>query len=120
MRRTRCCPTTRSPHASTSRSRPCAALPRRPPMAERILRATAALAAALALAACTPAPPAGWSGYVEGEYVYVGSALGGTLTALHVQAGQDVAEGAPLFALDPEAERAASDEAKARLVAAQA
>jgi HlyD family secretion protein len=78
------------------------------------------LLAATALAACSPAPPTGWSGYVEGDYVYIGAPIGGTLATLEVQAGQEVRAGAWLFTLDPEAERAASDEAKARLAAAQA
>jgi len=77
-------------------------------------------AAALALAACAPPPPAGWSGYVEGDYLYVAAPLAGTLATLSVQEGDEVRAGAPLFALDPEAERAASDEARARLAAAQA
>lgn len=87
---------------------------------DRLLRASAAVLAVLGPAACTPAPPAGWSGYVEGDYVYVATPLGGTLATLAVQAGQDVRAGTPLFTLDPEAERAASDEAKARLASAQA
>lgn len=79
----------------------------------------AAAVAALACA-CTPAPPAAWSGYVEGDYVYVSAPIGGTLVALSVQAGQDVKRGAALFALDPEPEQAARDEALARLASARA
>jgi HlyD family secretion protein len=62
----------------------------------------------------------GWSGYVEGEYVYVSSALGGTLTSLAVGAGEQVALGAPLFSLDPDAEQAARQQADAQLARAQA
>ncbi len=79
-----------------------------------------ALGCAVALAACTPAPPAGWSGYVEGDYVRVAAPLAGTLTALPVQPGQQVAVGAPLFALDAAAEAAAQAEAGSRAAAAQA
>lgn len=75
---------------------------------------------ACSLAACGAPPAPGWSGYVEGEYVQVASPLGGTLTTLPVQAGQTVAAGAPLFALEADAEAAARDEAAARQQAAQA
>ena len=78
----------------------------------------AALAAALCLAllaACGGKPDAGWSGYAEADYVYVSSPLAGTLSALHVQAGQQVARGKPLFALESESERAAREEASARV-----
>lgn len=80
-----------------------------------------ALAAALGvLAACGAAPERRWSGYVEGDYVYVASPLGGALTALAVQRGQSVDKDAPLFALDSAAERAAREEAAARAQSAQA
>lgn len=74
----------------------------------------------LLLAACQPAARGGWSGYAEGEYVYVAAPLAGRLETLDVHAGQDVARGALLFALDDEAERAARDEALARARSAQA
>lgn len=77
-------------------------------------------ASLLALAACNPAPPAGWSGYAEGEYVYVAAPIAGRLETLAVQAGQAVARDALLFALDDEAERAARAEARARVDSAQA
>lgn len=76
--------------------------------------------ACLVLAACAPGPAAGWSGYVEGEYVYVSSALGGTLTQLAVRAGDTVAAQAPLFTLDTDSEQAAVREAQARQAMAQA
>jgi len=59
-------------------------------------------------------------GYVEGEFVYVASALAGSLEALHVQRGAQVAAGEPLFALDDTSEKAARDEAQSRLVQARA
>lgn len=76
--------------------------------------------AAIAALGCSAPPPAGWSGYVEGEYVQVASPWSGTLAALPVQAGQAVAEGAALFTLESDAEQLAGAEAQARLAAAQA
>lgn len=84
------------------------------------VRAAAAAVLALSVAACGEAPAPGWSGYAEGDYVYVAAPLAGRLDQLAVQAGQQVARGAPLFTLDAEAEIAARDEAGARLAAAQA
>ncbi|WP_395699462.1 HlyD family secretion protein [Aquabacterium sp.] len=86
----------------------------------RVIGFGAATPLVLALAACQPAPPAGWSGYVEGEYVQVAAPWSGTLATLAVQAGQPVAPQAALFTLDADAEQLARDEAQARLVAAQA
>ena len=62
---------------------------------------------------------AAFSGYVEADYVMVTSSIGGTLTKLEVARGDQVASGAPLFALDDAAERAARDEAAAKLAQAQ-
>ncbi|MEO7549216.1 MAG: HlyD family efflux transporter periplasmic adaptor subunit [Ramlibacter sp.] len=78
-----------------------------------------ALAFAALLAACGKAPDDGWAGYAEADYVYVAAPLAGTLSALNVQAGEQVAQGAALFALESEAENAARDEANARLAAAR-
>jgi HlyD family secretion protein len=64
--------------------------------------------------------PAGFSGYVEADYVMVTSTVGGTLTRLDVTRGDRVAAGAQLFALDDVNERAARDEAAARLDQAKA
>ncbi len=74
----------------------------------------------LAVAACDNKAPSGWSGYAEGEYVYVAAPLAGALTALAVQAGQQVARGAPLFTLESDLEQAGRAEAQARLEQAQA
>jgi HlyD family secretion protein len=76
--------------------------------------------AGAALAACGDPPAPGWSGYAEGDYVYVAAPLAGILTTLSVQAGQEVARGAPLFALDADAEQAARAEDEARLAQARA
>lgn len=90
------------------------------PERHRRLRRAAAGLVALVLAACGEAPAPGWSGYAEGDYVYVAAPLAGRLDVLAVQAGQRVSRGAPLFTLDAEAELAARDEAGARLAGAQA
>src|SRR5262249_29523275 len=61
-----------------------------------------------------------YSGYVEADYVMVTRSVGGTLMRLDVARGDHVEKGAPLFGLDDFAERAARDEAVARLRQAQA
>jgi HlyD family secretion protein len=78
------------------------------------------LLCALLLAGCQRAPERLWSGYVEGDYVYVASPIGGALTTLAVKRGETVARGAALFALDSASERAAREEAQARAQSAQA
>ncbi|MEP7303249.1 MAG: HlyD family efflux transporter periplasmic adaptor subunit [Caldimonas sp.] len=79
-----------------------------------------AVAALASLAACSPPADSGWSGYAEGEYVYVASPIAGALTQLAVQRGDDVKRGATLFVLDAVAERAAREEAAARAIGAGA
>jgi len=79
----------------------------------------AALACALALAGCGDRTPAGYPGYVEGEYVRVGAPLSGTLTQLAVERGVQIAQDAPLFTLESEQERSARAEAEARVRQAQ-
>jgi HlyD family secretion protein len=71
------------------------------------------------LAACSREPAPAWSGYAEGDYVYVAAPLAGTLASLPVQSGQQVARGDALFALEAESEQAARAEAQARLAAAR-
>lgn len=58
-----------------------------------------------------------WLGYVEGEFVRVGSPLGGRLERLSVQRGQTVATGTGLFTLEHALEQAALSEAEHRLAA---
>lgn len=84
-------------------------MPRRWPLARGRRRRSgslAGLAAVLAaLAACNPAPPAGtYQGYLEAEYVYVASPLGGALESLEVERGRAVTAGEALFELDEEPE----------------
>lgn len=78
------------------------------------------LATCALLWACSAKPPSAWSGYAEGDYIYIAAPLAGRLEAVSVKAGQKVIKGAPLFVLESEAENAARDEAAARLDSAQA
>jgi HlyD family secretion protein len=80
---------------------------------------TAALSALTALLAPAPVPPT-LTGYAEAEFVRVAPELAGRLSALAVRRGDRVAAGALLFSQDDSAERAARDEARARLRAAEA
>jgi HlyD family secretion protein len=86
----------------------------------RSTKALLAACAALASAGCAKTTDSGWSGYVEGDYVYVAAPLAGRLTQLSVPRGTAVTRGAPLFALDTESERAATEEAAARAAVAKA
>jgi len=79
-----------------------------------------AMAVALALCACHRDGPPALQGYVEGEYVRVAAPFAGTLVALDVQRGQQVAAGAALFALEAENEQAARREAEAGVHRAEA
>lgn len=56
-----------------------------------------------------------FSGYVDADYVFVSSAVGGTLKELDVHRGEKVKQGTLLFLLDDVAERGARDEADAQL-----
>lgn len=88
------------------------------PPRERAARGAMLLAAALA-AGCGREDERPWSGYAEGDYVYVAAPIAGTLATLQVQAGQQVKRGQSLFSLDATSERAAREEAQARLAAAR-
>ena len=89
-------------------------------MTKKTLRAALVGAALVALAGCgNPTPPA-LQGYVEGEYVRIAAPFAGTLVRLDTQRGQDVAAGAPLFALEHENEDSARREAEERVKRAQA
>jgi HlyD family secretion protein len=67
----------------------------------------------------TDAPPPGWQGYVDADYVRVGPTLGGQLVSLSVHRGDQVAAGAPLFAQDDADDIAARDQAAATLAEAR-
>lgn len=62
----------------------------------------------------------GYSGYVDADYVYVASTIGGTLRQLGVARGDRVDADQLLYRLDDDAERAARDQAKAMLDQAEA
>jgi len=79
-----------------------------------------ALALLLALAGCGRSDRNLIQGYVEGEFVYVASPLGGALDSLRVERGARVKAGDPLFTLDNRAEKAAFDEAAGKLAEARA
>ncbi len=72
------------------------------------------------LAGCSSKSPNEFQGYIEGEYVYVASPLGGALTNLAVHRGEEVKTGQLLFELERGSEAAALDEARKNLSRAQA
>jgi HlyD family secretion protein len=79
--------------------------------------ATAALAA---LSACSGNTPGTYQGYVEGEFVHVGSGIAGRLERLSVQRGQSIEANAPLFELESMQEAAGVKQADEALAAAEA
>lgn len=79
-----------------------------------------AVAAAIFWTGCSKEDSRRAQGYIEGEFVYVGSPLPGTLEVLRVQRGAQVKAGDDLFELDATPEKAARDEAARRLAQAQA
>jgi HlyD family secretion protein len=74
----------------------------------------------LFLVACTQHGDRPLQGYIEGEYVRVGPQFAGTLQQLSVQRGDQVAAGAPLFALERENELAARRQTEQQLRGAEA
>ncbi len=75
----------------------------------------AALAAALVFTGCGEAPSGVLPGYVEGDFVYVASKLGGRLDALPAVKGSRIVAGEPLFVLEHDYEQKALDMAQADL-----
>jgi len=84
------------------------------------LHSGAVVLALIAVTGCDRAADAGWAGYVEGDYVYVAAPIAGALKTLAVQRGDQVRQGALLFELDAQTERAAREEAAARADSAAA
>jgi HlyD family secretion protein len=82
--------------------------------------AIAAIAAIATLSACSGGTPGTYQGYVEGEFVHVGSGVAGRLERLVVQRGQNVEANAPLFELESMQEDAAVKQAEEALAAAEA
>jgi|KBSSwiStaDraftv2_1062776.scaffolds.fasta_scaffold30307_1 HlyD family secretion protein len=78
------------------------------------------LCAALLTAACSKGQPDSFQGYVEGEFVHVGSGAAGRLQHLLVQRGQTVAAAAPLFDLESDQEAAAVRQADEAVSASRA
>lgn len=82
---------------------------------------TCAIASALVLAVgCSHKEPAGYQGYIEGQFVYVASPESGRLDRLSVTRGETVDVDHPLFALDTEPEAAAVRQAKQILWSSEA
>ncbi len=73
-----------------------------------------ALAVVLLLGGCQREAPAGFSGYVEGEYLYLAAPQGGYLQTLDAARGTRVAAGARLFEIAAEPEAYAVGAAQAR------
>ncbi|HEY6434411.1 MAG TPA: HlyD family efflux transporter periplasmic adaptor subunit [Acetobacteraceae bacterium] len=89
----------------------------------KLLLAVALFAAAAAVVWWrfkAPAAPMSWQGYVDADYVKVAPTQQGLLVSLAVQRGDSVKAGAPLFAQDDKFDRAARDEAAAKLAQAEA
>lgn len=81
---------------------------------------TAPLALLLVLSACGRAADSpAWSGYAEGETLYLAAPVAGRLAELAVREGDAVRADQPLFALEGTLERAAAAEAQARLDSAR-
>ncbi len=72
------------------------------------------------VAGCGEQTKRGFQGYAEGEYVLVAAATAGKLEKRYVRRGDEVATGAPLFALEQENEKAARREAEERVRGADA
>jgi HlyD family secretion protein len=60
------------------------------------------------------------SGYVEAEPLYLAAPIAGTVKAMYVVRGQEVATGQNLFVVDPQQSLSQRDQAAAELAAAQA
>ncbi|MGA2083073.1 MAG: HlyD family efflux transporter periplasmic adaptor subunit [Holophaga sp.] len=89
-------------------------------LARAAVRYFAANLAVIALAGCSEKKAVTYQGYVEGEFVYVASAEAGRLDRLLVARGQQVAAGAPLFALESAHETGAVRQARQQLNSAEA
>ena len=91
---------------------------------QRLLVAVLLLVAAALVAGLLIFPrlgrPAVLSGYIEGEALYLAAPIAGTVTAMYVVRGQDVAAGARLFVVDPQQSQAVRDQAAAQVADAQA
>ncbi len=96
-------------------------------MKNRFLLINLGLLLAAVVGGCSGDVPGTYQGYIEGEYVYVASPIGGSLTNLLVARGDTVKAGQLLFALERQSEFAALgqaeknlDQSKANLALAEA
>jgi HlyD family secretion protein len=87
---------------------------------KKLMRFLSVALAAVLLAGCGNNFPAGFQGYIEGEYVYVAAPLAGQLTNLAVARGDTVKPGQLLFELERQSEAAALAQADKNLAQAQA
>jgi HlyD family secretion protein len=74
----------------------------------------------VAVAGCSRPPANQFQGYIEGEFVYVGAPLPGTLEQRPVERGQVIKTGDLLFVLECQAEMAALIEASNKLAQSEA
>lgn len=72
-----------------------------------------------ALQGCGEKASGFFPGYVEADYVRLASPVGGTVAKLFVQRGTELRPGDPVFVLEQDSERAARQEAEARVQRAQ-
>jgi len=86
----------------------------------RPLRSAAVLLLMALSLACNNIPDNLYQGYIEGDYLYVSSPVGGTVMNVPVAKGSRVEEGVLLYELDPEPEASAYEEAQSRLRSARA
>lgn len=90
-------------------------------MPSAALRRLAMLGATvLALAGCSPAPATSFSGYVEGDLLYIGPQEAGRVLTLPVAEGAKVAAGTVLATLEDDIQRADAAAAQGALAEAQA
>ena len=75
---------------------------------------------AVLVTGCSPSSRSVFQGYIEGEYVYVASPLGGTLQNLAVTRGNEVETGQWLFTLERRSEGDAVRQASNNLAQAKA
>jgi HlyD family secretion protein len=87
---------------------------------KRLCGAAISVLLAALLSACSRHEAATYQGYVEGEFVYLGSSQAGKLTALSVSRGQTVKANASLFSLEADNETHALTQAQQQLAAARA
>ncbi|MGB8856252.1 MAG: HlyD family efflux transporter periplasmic adaptor subunit [Burkholderiales bacterium] len=78
------------------------------------------LLSATLIAACAEKKSDLLQGYAEGEFVRIAAPFAGTLEKLQVKRGEQIAQGAALFALESQNENAARREAEQRLQSAEA